>query len=721
MSDAPAQRATSLIESLLDRVRSSDPSLADDLRRAIKSVTADREFGLVFNHHLPETVELPGRAVRAHDRVRIKDGSDGRIWRVNKVRRIKGQRVAELVSTDTDAETDSQPVDNLVVIADFRDPIYPGLKSTDKVERGGDKPFHAVINAENAHALEALSFTHAGNIDCIYIDPPYNTRANDWKYNNDYVDPSDTYSHSKWLAFMERRLKLAKKLLKPNNSALIVTIDENEVHRLGLLLEQTFPQARIQMATAVINPKGVTQDHLSRVDEYIFFVFSPRTRIALGADDLLTHRDIVKSNDGVDRPRWKGLLRSGDDAARSDRERMFYPVWIDPSSNSASHAGEWLPLDEEPDFDLTDSDGRRAAWPVRKDGSLGRWGVGADTLNKLIEDGFVRVGKYDKKRQTWGITYLSEQLRDELESGVLEIIGRDQKTGVVDVGYVDVASRRTKTVWHRSQHDAGAYGTDLIGTLVGTTRTFPFPKSLYAVEDTIRVIVGNKPEAIILDFFAGSGTTAHAVMRLNHQDGGRRRSISITNNEVSADEQKNLRRQGLHPGDKEWEKWGICEYITKPRIKAAVTGKTPAGEPVAGSYKFTDEFPMSEGFEENVEFFTLTYEDAEAVRLDLAFTAIAPMLWLRAGGQGSRIDTPTDTFAVADHYGVLFDPDHWRAFVRELEKVDDLRCVYVVTDDDALFQRVTSKLLDEVNGRRLDVVRLYENYLNNFEINTTRV
>src|SRR5262249_25017608 len=148
----------------------------------------------------------------------------------------------------------------------------------------------------------------------------------------------------------------------------------------------------------------------------------------------------------------------------------------------------------------------------------------------------------------------------------------------------------------------------------------------YAVEDVLRFFVAHKPHAIVLDFFAGSGTTGHAVMRLNRRDGGRRRSICVTNNEVSADEQKGLRESGLRPGDPEWESFGICEFVTKPRIIAAVTGTTPTGEPVTGDYKFTDEFPMADGFEENVEFLTLTYEAPLRVASHRDFTRIAPLL-----------------------------------------------------------------------------------------------
>ena len=145
-----------------------------------------------------------------------------------------------------DAARERRPcaLDDLVVVAEFRDTIYPGLVSTGNVSRGGDKPWHTVINGENYHVLKALTWTHRGKVDAIYIDPPYNTGAKDWKYNNDYVEGDDMYRHSKWLAMMERRLLIAKELLNPADSVLIVTIDEKEYLRLGLLLEQMFPEAQ---------------------------------------------------------------------------------------------------------------------------------------------------------------------------------------------------------------------------------------------------------------------------------------------------------------------------------------------------------------------------------------------------------------------------------------------------------------------------------------------
>ena len=141
------------------------------------------------------------------------------------------------------------------------------------MERGGDKPYHVVINGENYHALQTLVYAYQGQVDCIYIDPPYNTGATDWKYNNNYVGKDDKYRHSKWLTFMEDRLRLAKKLLNPKDSVLIVTIDEKEYLRLGLLLEQLFPEARIQMVSTLTNSRGVARENgFARVDEYIYIV-----------------------------------------------------------------------------------------------------------------------------------------------------------------------------------------------------------------------------------------------------------------------------------------------------------------------------------------------------------------------------------------------------------------------------------------------------------------
>lgn len=151
--------------------------------------------------------------------------------------------------------------------------------------------------------------------------------------------------------------------------------------------------------------------------------------------------------------------------------------------------------------------------------------------------------------------------------------------------------------------------------------------------------------------------------------------------------------------------------ITKPRIKAAITGRTPEGKPIRGDYKFADEFPMEEGFEENAEFFDLTYEDPERVKHALRFEAIAPLLWIKAGSEGRRIDKPCDTFEVADTYAILFGMDSSAAFVTAVREAEGLRVVYIVTDDETQFQVISALLPSGVES-----MRLYSAYLDNFRL-----
>lgn len=713
----------SRLNDLLRQVQAKDEQLADDLRLEFEQLRKRRAFGLNFERHVPETVELPGRPVRKGDKVRFlaergqpAHSVDRRLWQVTGFQGGKGQRVAKLARRDApeDAlETASRAVEDLVVVAEFRDPIFPGLRSTGKIERGGDKPFHSVINAENYHALQALLYTHEGKVDAIYIDPPYNSGARDWKYNNDYVDGEDAYRHSKWLAMMERRLKLAKRLLNPADSVLIVTIDEKEYLRLGLLLEQTFLDSSVQMVTTVINQSGVARaKEFYRADEYLFFVFIGNASVVATGDDMLTPPEYFK---GKKIDIWRRLLRSGTDARREDSIKQFYPFWIDPKKKQIHSVGDFIPLDVNPDSIDPPAPDLVACWPIRTDDSEGRWQVSADTARKGLNEGTVRLGAYTRTRGRWSISYLRNAEKERIKRGELEILGKD-KNGALILQQSETITRvkNPVSVWNQRAHNAGAGGSNVIRALL-PGRKFPFPKSLYAVEDALRFFVANKPDSKILDFFSGSGTTAHAVMRLNKQDGGHRQCISITNNEVSADEHKRLREQDLRPGDPDWEALGICDYITKPRIKAAITGRTPDGEPIKGDYKFTDEFPMADGFEENVEFFTLTYEAPRPVAHHRAFEAIAPLLWLKAGAQGRRIENPDQAFDVAEVYGVLFDLDAGEAFIEALQAQDEIRMAFIITDDDRGYQAVCTGLPE-----RVEAVRLYESYLTNFTINSGR-
>lgn len=711
----------SRLNELLRRLELSDPALAQDLKREVDALSGRRAFGLNFERHAPEAVELPGRPPRRGDKVRIlpprgskASREDDRLWRAMAITRdATGARRASLELINDNQETAEFPVDNLIVVAEFRDPIYPGLVSTGKISRGTDKPYHTVINSENYHALQTLLFTHRAKVDAIYIDPPYNTGAKDWKYNNDYVEGEDIYRHSKWLAFIERRLKLAKELLNPDSSVLMVTIDEKEYLRLGMLLEQIFSQANIQMITSVINPMGSRRaEEFSRVEEYIFIVRVGAASVPDGQRTMLDRFETPAQDTATESEvRWTPLNRDGSGWERSARPNMFYPVYIDPTSKKIVEVGNSLGSDEA----RTSSYDRRGlftAWPMKGDLEA-RWQVGQSTLQGLLDNGWVTVTSLDNRRGTATIRYLTSGAQAKVESGIYRVKGlrHDGSKIVVSTGAIQ---QRPRSVWVVPSHSARDFGSSLLGAMLGG-RKFPFPKSLYAVEDSLRFFVEGKPDAIVVDFFSGSGTTAHAVMRLNRQDGGRRQSISITNNEVSADEQKNLTMLGLRPGDPEWEQLGICDYITKPRIESAITGKTPAGVPIEGDYKFTDAFPIAEGFEENVEFFTLTYEAPLRVSSNREFGKIAPLLWLRAGCVGRRIDDISSGWDVTEAYGVLADLNQSEEFLKAVALQGGLRIAFVVTDEDRLFESVVREL-----PKHVEAVRLYEAYLQNFEIETGR-
>jgi adenine-specific DNA-methyltransferase len=709
----------SRLTDLIAQAKAKDPALGQELEREFKVLSSRRSFGLNFERHRPESVELPGRPVRKGDKVRILSprGStakgDQRLWKVLKLEAAGDTRSAQVELLDMSKKRQKVEVTDLIVVAEFMDYIYPGLVSTGKVERGGDKPFHTIINGENFHALEALTFTHRGKVDAIYIDPPYNTGAKDWKYNNDYVEAEDLYRHSKWLAFMERRLLVARELLNPVGSILIVTIDEKEVHRLVLLLEQIFSDSKIQMVTTVTNQRGVARgQEFARVDEYALAIFIGDIRVVQSGDDKLT-TDETGQNQRIDI--WNRLMRRGTDSLRRDSPNQFYPFFIDPKRKAIVAVGKPLPLEVDRST-VEIPEGLVAVWPIRTNGSEGRWTVGSEKIKEYVGKGFVKLGAYNKKKDSWSISYLISKDIKRIETGELIVIGKDSN-GVLQLEFSKDIERQKlpRTVWHRDSHNAGTYGSALLGRLI-PGRKFPFPKSLYLVEDMLGVFVSDRPNAIILDFFAGSGTTAHAVMRLNRQDDGRRQCISVTNNEVAAEEHATLRKEGLRPGDPEWEKWGICDYITKPRIAAAITGKTPDGEEIEGDYKFTDEFPIGDGFEENAEFFTLTYETPVAVSHNRAFERIAPLLWMRAGSEGKRIQKlPAQGWEVVDTYGLLTDLDVAAPYCKAIKAKPTIRVAFIVTDDERRFQSIVRRLPETV-----EPVRLYESYLTNFRFSMGR-
>ncbi len=695
-----------------------DPKLRDEIARAADELARQTKFGLVFEEHIPELAQLPALPPRVGDRVCKRGGKTTETFRVLATANHSKLRIAR----EPEGEEEIVPAKEVIVVKRFGKPIYPALVPVDRVTRAPGKPYHTIINADNYHALQLLLYACEGQVDVIYIDPPYNTGARDWKYNNDYVDDADPWHHSKWLSLMEKRLRLAKKLLKPDG-VLVVTIDEHEIHHLGCLLEQTFPNARSQMVTIVNNAAGVTQGGFYRVEEYAFFCFLGDAKPVPGNDDFLSDESKEEAT-----PIWFSLIRYGGiNALPSKRPNLVYPIAIDPKSNRIVGAGKTLKqrLAEKKTLGNLDKwkpntnerlKGFPVIWPFRGSGSLSTWQLNPEKLLSLAKDGYVRVRPQANGPggNSWSISYIKSGNQAKVKSGAIEVLGREPDNGALILGE---ASRNVipKTVWKRLRHDAGKWGSRTIRELLGNV-SFDYAKSPYAVLDTLAVLVGDRPNALILDFFAGSGTTFHATALLNAEDGGNRRCILVTNNEVSEKLAKELNEQGYFPGDDKFEEHGICESVTFPRCKYVVNGKRDDGTELPGAYLNGRE--MKEGFEENLEYFKLDFLDPEHVAYGDQFEAILPILWLMAGAIGERKTARGySQWFIPKHspFAVLIDEDALSEFKRELKDRPDITHVFLVTDSEEAYRGMIADLPGTLQTRML-----YKSYLDNFKINTEK-
>lgn len=676
----------------------TDPRLRERLAAEWAKAAQDRKFGLVFENHLPELLPLYGAQPRRGDWVCRKSGPLQEIWQVCALRDgvatcIKPQNDANRSKSNTSASDPvTFPVNELLVVRQFGEPIFPALTPVDAVANGSlAAPWHTLIEADNYHALQLLNYLYAGQVDCIYIDPPYNTGARDWKYNNDYVDGNDGWRHSKWLAFMEKRLKLAKRLLKPDIGVLIVTIDEHEVHHLGMLLEELFPEAYRQLVTIVINQKGVAQGRLSRAEEYALYCFNPGVTLAAHHDDLLSpDRSEAKR---FQTPRWERLLRGGTNSRREDRPGLFFPITVDPAQRKIVSIGDPLPLDQSPD--LTNLNNRQTAWPLRTDGALGNWRVSPLTLRDLLAKGYVKLGGFDETRATWTILYLGRKAQNQIETGVIEIISRDEVTGEVTVRYAEAQQRSIKTVWHRTTHDAGNYGSSLLRNILGEGGKFSFPKSLYATRDAIAAVVRDRPHALIVDFFAGSGTTLNAVNLLNAADGGQRRCILVTNNEVSAEEAETLRTRGLQPGDADWETQGICRSVTWPRSKFTILGQRDDGAVLPGEYLTGKTVEK----EKARNFTPIGFVDPATLDTPARKKQVVALI----NGLPQTLVKDSCPFIVSEDHNasILFDTAAAEDWLEALAEQDHITDFYIVTPAKKTFDGLKAQLIERLGPLRV--------------------
>lgn len=372
------------------------------------------------------------------------------------------------------------------------------------IEVDKDLPTNLLIEGDNYHATSVLNYTHAGKIDVIYLDPPYNTGAKDWKYNNRFVDMNDNYRHSKWLSFMNNRLQNCKRLLK-DDGVLIITIDDNELFHLGSLLEDIFPTYEMYIITIEHNRRGRRGKNFAKTNEWALFL------VPKGLDRIQEEK--TETTIGGE---TRNLRRTGSGSKRSERPRKFYPIWVNKNTLEVVEAGNPLPLNST--WKKEEEGGLISIYPIDEQGREKNWHYGVERTRECINN---------------------KQLK-----------ARVQKYGI-QVYYTlrEKESKKYKTVWVGAQFDASTYGSVELEQILGESGKFDYPKSIYAVLECLKATVGNQKDAVILDFFAGSGTTGHAVMLLNKEDNGNRKFILCTNNEN-----------------------GIAEDVCYPRIKNVIKG-----------------------------------------------------------------------------------------------------------------------------------------------------
>lgn len=469
------------------------------------------------------------------------------------------------------------------------------------------------------------------------------------------------------------------------------------------------------MVSSVINPEGKAKKggtDFSRTDEYIYFV-------QIGVANILPEKRDEENSPFV----WEMFRRHSRANARGMHgvgacgPNQFYPIYIEKSSNRIVDIGQ--PIMEGVDrFSVPDKPGCETVFPVRDDGTEMNWGALREEAVNRLAKGYMKVSSYNaRKPQPYSISYLTSGTIKKIENGEAIVEGYDD-AGWIKGYFPSGKPKMPTTQWNKQTHKATTYGTLLLNSIFGHQR-FDYPKSLYAVCDCLKVFVANKPNALILDFFAGSGTTLHAVNLLNAEDGGHRRCIIVTNNEVSDAESKALRAKGYKPGDEEWEKLGIARYVTWPRTVCSIEGHDVQGNPLKGNYIGEKELPMADGFKANAAYFKLGFLDKTAVALGMQFKEMLPVLWMKSGAVGKCPDIESGVLPgmlvyPSNKFAVLLDEKYFMDFSEELDKYPEIKTAFFVTDSEAAYRSMISDMQDK------DTFQLYRDYLDNFRINSVR-
>lgn len=404
-----------------------------------------------------------------------------------------------------------------------------------------EAPNHILIEGDNIEALTALSYSHAGMIDVIYIDPPYNTGNKDFVYNDSFVDKADGYRHSKWLSFMNKRLKIAKGLLS-DKGVLFISIDDNEFAQLKMLCNEILGEENhISTLATIMNLKG-NQDEFgfAGTHEYTLVYCLSHDNCVLGQLPIAEEElDEWQSDDKGYYKKGANLKSTGINAPREKRPNLFYPILIDKTTKAVST----ITQDE---FELIYD----KALKMHDEAYLSQLRLKYENLGYIF---LLPLTSGKEMSWRWGI----QKVRAESDEIIVSMNGNDvsiYKKQRPQLG--DMPSKKPKSVFYKPEYSSGNGKAELISVLGESL--FGYPKPLQLIKDFLTI--SYYKDARILDFFAGSGTTLHATIQLNAEDGGHRQCILATNNEN-----------------------GICENVTYERNRRVIQGyTTPKGEEVVG-------------------------------------------------------------------------------------------------------------------------------------------
>ena len=486
--------------------------------------------------------------------------------------------------------------------------------------------YNFLLEGDNLHSLRLLEKTHRGRIDVIYIDPPYNTGSKDFVYDDAYVDDNDGYKHSKWLSFMNQRLLSARNLLK-NDGVLVISIGYQEVNNLMLLCQEIFSDRQVACVT-IQTSGGKPNGGFTYVHEYIIFVtpndFQPRKMSFTG---------------GISRSPFEGLTLSTFD--KTTRPNQAYPIFIDRETmnivgvgksltervNEGTYSGE---LADFP-FDFDEApEGTAALWPISSKGAECVWRLIPERLKNDWKKGYLKVSKNKSKvnPNEYSVQYLPEGVISKIKSGELEVVGQEPGAPTLVFGENKTVGGEIPTIWTEKDFYT-TKGTAAIKEIFGDKR-FSYPKPLELIVEILRAVT--KTDSIVLDFFAGSGTTGQACLELNKQDSGNRRFIVCTNNE----------------GD-------ICNSVTYPRLQTIFSGVRIDGS------------TYSDGIPANLKYYRTDFVSRDEEYLsDALLEHIAEMVQLE---HGVRID--------GQRYIMVMSDEEADALEKNWSDYTDVQAMYI--------------------------------------------